>query len=146
MRVISEQELKNILDKHGKWLRNEENGERANLRYANLRSADLRSADLRYANLRYANLRSADLRSADLRSADLRSADLVIFQFQRHTAYYTFDGSLIIGCHVLPITEWAETFEQIGIKEQYTPLQIKIYGQFIMNCLQLFKEIPNEKQ
>ena len=71
MRTINEQELKDILDKHGKWLRNEENGVRANLR-----SADLSSADLRYANLRYANLRSADLRSADLRSANLSSADL----------------------------------------------------------------------
>ncbi len=49
MRQISEQELKDILDKHGRWLRNEENGERANLRYA-----DLSYADLSYANLRYA--------------------------------------------------------------------------------------------
>ena len=86
MRKISEQELKDILDKHGKWLRSENGGERANLRsanlssadlsYANLSSADLRSADLRSANLSSADLRSADLRSADLRSADLRSADL----------------------------------------------------------------------
>ena len=53
--IINEQQLKDILDKHGKWLRNEENGERANLR-----SADLRYANLRYADLRYANLSSAD--------------------------------------------------------------------------------------
>ncbi len=81
MKTISEQELKDILDKHGKWLRNEEGAERANLRSANLRSADLRYANLRYADLRsadlsYANLSSADLRSANLSSADLRSANL----------------------------------------------------------------------
>jgi len=76
MRIISEQELKDILDKHGKWLRNEENGERADLSSANLRSANLSYADLRYANLSYANLRYANLSSANLRSANLSSANL----------------------------------------------------------------------
>ena len=53
---MDKQELDAIIEKHGKWLRDEEGGERADLQYANLRSADLQ----------YANLRSADLRSADL--------------------------------------------------------------------------------
>ena len=83
--------IKEILEKHKKWLLGEGGGERADLRgadlcSANLRNADLRgadlrgadlcSADLRGANLRNANLRNADLRGADLRSADLRGADL----------------------------------------------------------------------
>ena len=76
MRSISEQELKDILDKHGKWLRSEKDGERANLRSADLRHANLRHADLRSADLRHADLRSADLRHANLRHADLRHADL----------------------------------------------------------------------
>lgn len=50
MRTISEQELKEILGKHQKWLNDGEGGERA----------DLRSADLRYANLSSANLRSSE--------------------------------------------------------------------------------------
>ncbi len=62
----TEQELKNILEKHRKWVMNEPDGERANLSSANLSSADLRSANLRFANLRFANLSSADLSSADL--------------------------------------------------------------------------------
>ena len=75
------QELKNILEKHRKWVMGETGGERADLRSAdlrsaNLRSANLRSADLSYADLSYANLSYANLSSADLRSADLRSADL----------------------------------------------------------------------
>ena len=74
-RIISEQESKDILDKHGKWLRTE-GGERANLSYANLRYADLRSADLSSANLSYANLRSANLSYADLSYANLSSANL----------------------------------------------------------------------
>ena len=94
-------ELKLILEKHGKWLRSEEGGKRANLRdadlrcadlqsanlrdadlrcadlqYANLQDADLRCADLQYANLQYANLRNADLQSVNLRCANLHGANL----------------------------------------------------------------------
>ena len=110
----------------------------ANLRYADLRSADLRSADLRYTDLRSADLSYADLRSADLSYADLRYADLLVFQFQQHWAYYTFDGSLRIGCIVLPITEWNETFKEIGVKERYSKEQILVYGQFIDMCYKKF--------
>ncbi len=78
---MDQQILKNILEKHRKWVLGESDGERADLssadlRYADLRDANLSSADLRYADLRYANLSSADLRYADLRYADLSSADL----------------------------------------------------------------------
>ena len=73
---ISAKKLQEIIKSHGRWLRNEEGGERADLRGANLRSANLRSANLRSANLRGADLRSADLSGADLRSANLRSANL----------------------------------------------------------------------
>ena len=65
-----------ILEKHAKWARGEDGGERADLRGADLSSADLSSADLRGADLRCADLSSADLRGADLSSADLSSANL----------------------------------------------------------------------
>ena len=48
--------LNQILEKHKKWLANEEGGERA----------DLSRADLSRADLSRANLRDADLRGADL--------------------------------------------------------------------------------
>jgi hypothetical protein len=73
---MGEKELKDIIDKHGKWLRNESGGERANLRYADLRSANLSSADLNSADLSSANLGSADLNYANLGSANLGSANL----------------------------------------------------------------------
>ena len=47
-------DIKLILEKHAKWLRGEDGGERA----------DLRGADLSGADLRGANLHSADLRGA----------------------------------------------------------------------------------
>ena len=68
--------IKEILEKHKKWLLGEGGGERADLCDADLCSADLRRADLRGADLRDADLRDADLRDADLRRAVLRGADL----------------------------------------------------------------------
>ncbi|MCA6565599.1 MAG: pentapeptide repeat-containing protein [Pseudanabaena sp. M151S2SP2A07QC] len=156
---MSEQELKDILDKHDKWLKSEDGGEKANLSNCDLRFADLRSANLSYANLSYADLSSAnlsyanlsyadlssanlsyaDLSSANLSSADLRSANLMIFQMQRHQAFYTFDGTLRIGCEVMPITEWALGFKQIGKANGYTGEQIEAYGDFVMMCLKHFK-------
>ena len=73
--------IREILSKHQKWLNDEADGERANLRaadlsWANLSEANLRGADLSEANLSRADLRNADLCSADLRDANLRNADL----------------------------------------------------------------------
>ena len=81
MKTYTPDELKSILEKHCKWIRDEEGGERAdlssaNLSYADLRYADLSSANLSYANLRYANLSSANLSYADLSSANLSYANL----------------------------------------------------------------------
>ena len=80
MRELTKEEIE-VLQRHAKWLKNEEGGEKANLRGANLRGANLRGADLRGANLRDAdlwdaNLRGANLWDADLRGANLRGADL----------------------------------------------------------------------
>ena len=98
---ISKEQLQEIITSHGKWLRNEEGGQRvdlggaylsgadlsgadlsgadlsgADLGGAYLRCADLGGADLSGADLSDADLRGADLRDADLRGADLRGADL----------------------------------------------------------------------
>jgi len=73
---MDNEKLKEILERHRKWLNDEDGGERANLRGANLRGVNLRGADLREANLRGADLREANLRGADLRGADLRGVNL----------------------------------------------------------------------
>ena len=62
---MTKEELQIVLDNHKKWLKGEEGGERANLRYADLRCADLRGADLSGANLSGANLSGADLHYAN---------------------------------------------------------------------------------
>ena len=68
---MDKQELKNILDKHLKWLRGENGGKRADLSgadlsWANLSRADLSGADLSGANLSWAYLSGADQRGDDL--------------------------------------------------------------------------------
>ena len=92
-------DIKLILEKHAKWARGEDGGERAdlcdaNLRDADLSGADLRGADLRGANLNGANLCDADLRGANLRNANLRNANLRNAKntdkiaWNAHTAFY----------------------------------------------------------
>ena len=73
---MTKEELQEILEKHQKWLKDEESGEHADLSEANLSGADLRRANLSGANLRRANLSGADLSGADLSWADLSGADL----------------------------------------------------------------------
>ena len=74
MKTYTATELAEIIERHGKWLRDEDGGEPANLSYANLSYADLSYANLSYANLSYADLRYANLSYANLSYADLRYA------------------------------------------------------------------------
>lgn len=50
---MEQEKLNEILEKHKKWLNDEEGGERADLRNADLSYASLRDADLSYADLDY---------------------------------------------------------------------------------------------
>ena len=68
--------LQEIIESHGKWLRGEEGGRRADLCKADLCKANLSGADLSNADLSGADLSNADLRRADLRGADLSRANL----------------------------------------------------------------------
>lgn len=73
---MTQEELNVVLEKHRKWLNDEDGGERADLRYADLRDANLRSANLSDADLSSANLRVAYLSDANLSGANLSGADL----------------------------------------------------------------------
>ena len=83
---MTQEQLREILDKHNKWVNHEMDGERAdlsgaNLRWlnlsgVNLREANLRDADFSYSDLRWANLSGANLIGVDLCGVDLRGANL----------------------------------------------------------------------
>lgn len=86
--MMNADELKNIIEKHKKWLMDQEGGERASLC-----GADLRYANLRHANLTRANLSDADLFGADLSNAQLRRADL----FQASLSGANLSGADLFG-------------------------------------------------
>ena len=80
---MKDEELREILEKHRKWLNNEDGGERADLHGTDLQEADLRRANLQEADLhgtclRWASLQGANLWGANLQEADLTTADLNI--------------------------------------------------------------------
>ncbi len=70
------EQLKEVVDNHGKWLLSQEGGERANLKGANLKGANLKGANLKGANLKGANLKGANLSGANLSDANLSDANL----------------------------------------------------------------------
>lgn len=63
-------DLNDTVTKHGKWIRGEDGGLRADLRGADLKGADLGMADLRNAYLTGADLRGVNLKGAKLRGAE----------------------------------------------------------------------------
>lgn len=79
---MTPKQIKEVLEKHGKWLRGEEGGERANFRGADLRRANFRWANLRGANFRWTDLQEANFRGANLRGANFRGAYLWIANFR----------------------------------------------------------------
>ena len=58
---MKDEELREILEKHRKWLRREDGGKQANLQMANLQGANLQWANLQWANLQWANLQGTNL-------------------------------------------------------------------------------------
>ena len=125
MTTYTPEQLKEIIDLHGKWLRDEEGGKRADLRYAILTDAILTDANLRGADLRYAILTDADLRGANLRGAiliDIRSlwgtignmAEIKSIQADTWPVTYTATH-MQIGCQLHPLGDWwAFDDKQIG--------------------------------
>ena len=96
---MTQSELNEILEKHRKWLNDEEGGERADLSGANLSGANLSGANLSWADLSGADLSGANLRGANLRGADLRRANLSGAIYNENTAFFALccpeEGSFI---------------------------------------------------
>ncbi|SHJ09561.1 Uncharacterized protein YjbI, contains pentapeptide repeats [Anaerovibrio lipolyticus DSM 3074] len=74
--TVNKKKLKEIIERHGKWLRGEAGGEKANLYEESLRGVDLSGVNLRGADLRIADLDNAILAGADLREANMRGTVL----------------------------------------------------------------------
>ena len=98
LRKISNEELKNILELHKKWLNNEKDGKRADLSYVDLASVDLTNVNLKDANLKGADLTDAKLRYVDLTDAILIGAKLTNCDLYKTKLFYTkIDNMISIG-------------------------------------------------
>ena len=88
---ISAEKLQEIIESHGRWLRNAEGGERADLRGADLSDADLSGADLRSAYLSGAYLSGANLDKTYYQVVRIGSR-------QGTTTYCVDDDNVLCGC------------------------------------------------
>ena len=68
--------LDEILEKHKKWLNNEEGGECADMRYSGLRHSDLSHSNLSHSDMRHSNLRYSDMNHSNLINSDMRHSNL----------------------------------------------------------------------
>ena len=93
---MTQEELKQALELHEKWLNNEKGCKRLNLRGANLSNVDLSDVDLRGAYLRGADLRGAS--TINTRGLDVICVQLNTSDQNRQIQYYVQLKKATAGC------------------------------------------------
>jgi hypothetical protein len=101
---MTPEQIREMLEKHDKWLRDEFGGERAYLRGANLKRANLKGTNLKGANLQGANLRCFG-----------NMKEIRTMQIDTWEIGYTAD-TLQIGCKRHPIDQWRKWNTEAGCK------------------------------
>jgi uncharacterized protein YjbI with pentapeptide repeats len=104
----------------------------ADLHGADLHGADLRRADLSEANLSEANLFRANLYGADLRRANLSEANIPFLCFGKHVVIFSMQDQIQIGCKILSIEKWKESYKDIGRVENYSDAEIEMQKEIIL--------------
>ena len=69
--------LNEIIEKHKKWLNNEDGGECADLSYSDLRYSNLSHSDMRHSDLRGSDMSHSDLRGSDMSHSDLNHSNMI---------------------------------------------------------------------
>jgi len=120
--------LREVLELHGKWLRDEAGGVRANLREANLREANLSGTNLSGANLYGADLYGTNLYGTNLSGANLREADLRgAYLSGANLSEANLSGANLRGAY-LSGADLSETKLYVGICDGVLGLDIRIYS------------------
>jgi hypothetical protein len=116
IKAVTPEELKAVLEAHGKWLRGEsgEGSARANLDGANLDGANLARANLARANLARANLDGAYLAGANLDGAYLAGANL--------------DGAYLAGAKISDTTRLPEGVSFAEFRDSVVPALLAAGG------------------
>jgi hypothetical protein len=76
MNNITQEDLNEMIRRHGLWLKGDPEGEKTDLSFMGLCGLDFSNANLQYADLHDANLRRANFSGADLKGTDLEEANL----------------------------------------------------------------------
>lgn len=151
MTTHTPEQLKEILHLHGKWLRNEPNGQRADLSYANLTDAILTDVNLTRADLRGAILRGAILTDASL--TDVRSlwgtvgnmAEIKSIQVGTWPVTYTATH-MQIGCQLHPLSDWwAFDDEQIGRMDPRALKWWAVWKPILQTIIATSPAVPTER-
>ena len=103
---MNKKELDNILEKHKKWLSDNNTGKRADLIYANLSNANLSNVNFKYANLTDADLKHANLSNVNLSDADLSGADLRNADLSKDTKFNLNQLTYLNSCYYYENNEW----------------------------------------
>ena len=128
---MNSEEIKKVLGLHQKWLKNEQGGEKANLRWANLSGANLREANLSEADLSGANLK-ADLRWANLSGANLdfscfplcyrgskfKCDTKLVYQLLAHICTLDFPDDEGIKELIMPFAKKSHRAKDLGLLEE----------------------------
>ena len=142
MKTYTEEELKVILNNHEKWLNNDYNGVRADLRNAYLGGANLRNAYLGNADLYDADLRNADLRNVNLGGVSGNMKHVKSLQIEKYCITYT-SKILQIGCQSHTIEEW-KNFNNKSILEMDGKRALEWWNKWKPIIIQIIEMSPCE--
>ena len=109
---MTSKEIKKVLALHEKWLKNEQGGERADLRRADLREADLREADLREANLDYSCF------PLWCGGSRFKCDTKLVYQLLAHICTLEFDDAEGIKDLIMPFAVKSHRAVALGLKEE----------------------------
>ena len=138
---MTQEELKMALELHKKWLSNNPDGVRLDLR-----GEDLSGMDLSYANLHGENLSHADLRFADLRWAntinaiglDIICVQLNTFDKNRQIQYYVQLDKVTAGCFSGTLDELKKAVDEKYDKDSVIYKRYKIALKTIEDILETY--------
>ena len=101
MRTFTPEQLKEIIESHGRWLLDSTKGKKADLRDSDLSYSNLSGSNLSYGNLSYSNLRGSNLSGSNLSGSDLSGSDLSYSNLSgSNLSYSNLRGSDLSGSNL----------------------------------------------
>ena len=136
MEKLSIEKLQEIIENHGKWLIDSNEGSKANLCDANLRGADMCDANLCGADLCGANLRDTNLPKQIIQIGPIGSR-------KSQTIYNVTDDIVQCGCWNNCKGGTLEEFE-LRVANEYGVDNKKYYNEY-MTAIAMFKMMKDNK-